>query len=147
MFSDSDARNPMVAGFAEDIDSEDETTVLALTNHVNDGINSRELTRTNRLSAVVTVELTSSEEEEKEEGNDEEEKQSERVKREKGNDRINIKEDEEIESETVELSLEIPVKSFVMDSAVDGFGLGTEDVDDWLNSPDSDPKVQFLSEV
>ena len=134
----------MVAGFAEDIDSEDETTMPTLTNHVNDDINSGEQTWTKRPSAVVTVELTSSEEEEKEDRSDEEEKQSERVKREKGNERIKIKEDGEIESETVKLNLEIPVNSSVMDAAVDGFGLGTEDVDDWLNSPDSDPKVQLV---
>ena len=135
----------MVAGFAEDIDSEDDTTVQTLTNHVNDDINSGDQTRTKRPSAVVTVELTSSEEEEKEDRSDQDEKQNETVKRDKGNEGFKVKEDGEIESETVKLKLEIPVNSSVMDAAVDGFGLGTEDVDDWLNSPDSDPKVCTVS--
>lgn len=142
--SDSDGRNPMVAGFAEDIDSEDEPTTPVIANHVNEESNSKEQLRTpKKPSAALNVELTSSEEEKDEEyKRNQEEERKEREKRRKEEDRGKEKHNEG--SETVELKLEMPVKSLMTEEpAVDGLGLGTEDVDDWLNSPDSDPKVRF----
>ena len=135
----------MVAGFAEDIDSEDESAAPAITNHISEELdNSREhFTKSNKPPAAVTVELTSSEEEvEEDKSDDEEEKRIEREKREKEQEKAKAK--QKAKSESVELKLEMPVKSLMMDepAAVDGIGLGTEDVDDWLNSPDSDPKVR-----
>ena len=142
--SDSDGKNPMVAGVAEDIDSEDETATPAIVNHVNEESNSREqFTTPKKPAAAVNVELTSSEEEEEEEyKRNQEEERKERDNRRKKEDRAKEKHNEG--GETVELKLEMPVKSLMTEEpAVDGIGLGTENVDDWLNSPDSDPKVRF----
>lgn len=141
--SDSDGRNPMVAGFTEDIDSEDESAAPVITNHISEELNSREhLRKPKKPTAAVTVELTSSEEEEEEEDkSDDEEKRIEREKREKEEEKVKAK--QKAKSETVQLKLEMPVKSLLTDEpAVDGVGIATDDVDDWLNSPDSDPKVQ-----
>lgn len=134
----------MVAGFAEDIDSEDEPTTPVIANHVNKESNSKEqLTTPNRPSIAANVELTSSEEEEDEEykrNEEEERKDREKTRKEEGRG----KEKQRQGSETVKLKLVMPVKSSVTEEpAVDGLDLGTEDVDDWLNSPDSDPKVRF----
>ena len=135
----------MVAGFAEDIDSEDEPTTPVNANHVNEEFNNKEQFRTpKKPSTAVNIELTSSEEEEDEEykRNEEEEERKEREKKRKEEERGKEKHKEG--SESVKLKLEIPVKSLMTEEpAVDGLGLGTEDVDDWLNSPDSDPKVCF----
>lgn len=135
----------MVAGFAEDIDSEDEPTTPVTANHVNEELNNKEQFRTpNKPFTAVNVELTSSEEEEDEEyrRNEEEEERKEREKKRKEEDRGKEKHKEG--SETVRLKLEMPVKSLMTEEpVVDGLGLGTEGVDDWLNSPDSDPKVCF----
>ncbi|XP_078357659.1 rab-like protein 6 [Oculina patagonica] len=141
--SDSDGRNPMVAGFAEDIDSEDESATPVITNHMSEELNIREhLTKPKKPSAAVTVELTSSEEEEEEDKSDEEDKRIEREKREKEEEKAKAK--QKAKSQTVELKLEMPVKSLLTDEpAVDGIGIGSDDVDDWLNSPDSDPKIPF----
>lgn len=141
--SDGDARNPMVAGFAEDIDSEDESAIPVVTNHVNEDLSSRDLARASKKPpAAVTVESSASEEEEKEDESDEEEKRKERERRERENERTKAKKDREMKNESAKLKLEMPVNSSSgMEPVVDGFGLGTEDVDDWLNSPDSDPKI------
>ena len=140
-FSDSEARNPMVAGFTEDIDSEDESPMSPIANHINEDLNSSELTSTNtKPNAVVTVELTSSEEDEEDVRSDEEEKRNAKEERGRKDDRTKVKEDKEIKSDSAKLILEMPDKSW-MKTQVDGFRLGTEDVDDWLNSPASDPKV------
>ena len=135
----------MVAGFAEDIDSEDESAIPVVTNHVNEDLSSRELARASKKPpAAVTVESSSSEEEEKEDESDEEEKRKERERRERENERTKAKKDREMKNESAKLKLEMPVNSSSgMEPVVDGFGLGTEDVDDWLNSPDSDPKVRM----
>lgn len=138
----------MVAGFAEDIDSEDETATPAIVNHVSEESDSREQFRTpKKPTAAVNVELTSSEDGEEEEyKRNQEEGRKEEEKRRKEEDRAKEKHKEG--SETVKLKLEMPVKSLMIEEpAVDGIGLGTEDVDDWLNSPDSDPKVRFSSSV
>lgn len=134
----------MVAGFAEDIDSEDEPTTPVIANHVNEELNSKEqFTTPQRPAAAVNVELTSSEEEEDEEyRQNQEEEMTEREKMRKEESKGKHKEG----SETVKLKLEMPVKSSMTEEpAVDGIGLGTEDVDDWLNSPDSDPKVRLFT--
>lgn len=147
--SDSDRRNPMVAGFAEDIDSEDEPTTPVIANHVNEELNNKEQFRTpNKPFTAVNVELTSSEEEEDEEykrNEEEEEEEEERKEREKKRkEEERGKEKQKERSETVRLKLEMPVKSLMTEEpVVDGLGLGTEDVNDWLNSPDSDPKIPF----
>ena len=137
----------MVAGFAEDLDSEDESTVPVTTNHINEDLDSRGVTRPPKKlpTTAVTVELTSSsEEDEKEDKNDEEEKRKERERREKENERTKAKKDKGVKSESANLKLEMPVDSSSgMVPAVDGIVLGTEEVDDWLNSPDTDPKVQL----
>lgn len=136
----------MVAGFTEDIESEDESATPVITNHINEAVNNREHFRTpKKPTAAVTVEITSSEDEEEEqEDDDEEEKRIEREKREKREkEEERIKAKRKVESETLKLKLEMPVKSLrTPEPAVDGVGLESEDVDDWLNSPDSDPKVQ-----
>jgi len=134
----------MVAGFAEDIDSEDEPTTPVIPNHVNEESNSEEeLTTPKKPPAAANVELTSSEEEEDEEyKRNEEEERKDREKTRKEEDRGKEKHREG--SETVKLKLEMPVKSTTTkEPDVDGLDLGAEDVDDWLNSPDSDPKVRF----
>ena len=137
----------MVAGFAEDIDSEDEPATPVIANHVNEESNSKEQFRTpKKPSAAVNVELTSSEEEEEEEEEEnkrnQEEERKEREKRRKEEERGNEKHTEG--SETVKLKLNMPLMSVMTEEpAGDGLGLGTEDVDDWLNSPDTDPKVRF----
>lgn len=134
----------MVAGFAEDIDSEDESAMSPITNHINEDLNSSELTSTNtKPNAVITVELTSSEEDEKDVRSDEEEKRNAKGKGGKKDDRTKVKEDKETKDDSTKFNLEIPDKSW-MKTEVDGFNLGTEDVDDWLNSPDSDLKVQLI---
>jgi len=133
----------MVAGFAEDIDSEDEPTTPVIANHVNEESNSKEqFTTPQRPAAAVNVELTSSEEEEDEEyRQNQEEERTQREKKRKEESKDKYKEG----SETVKLKLEMPVKSLMTEEpAVDGIGLGTEDVDDWMNSPDSDPKVRLF---
>lgn len=144
--SDSDGRNPMVAGFAEDIDSQDEPTTPVIANHINEELNNKEHFRTpKKPSAAVNVELTSSEEDEDEDEEykrNEEEERKEREKKRKEEERSNEKHKEA--SEIVKLKLDMPVKSLMTEEpAVDGLGLGTGDVDDWLNSPDSDPKIPF----
>ena len=136
----------MVAGFADDIDSEDEPTTPVIANHVNEESNSKEQFRTPKeTSAAVNVELTSSEEEEEEEEDEEEEYRPNQEEERKEAEKKTKEEKHKERSETVKLKLEMPVKSLLTDKepAVDGLGLGTEDVDDWLNSPDSDPKVRF----
>ena len=133
----------MVAGFAEDIDSEDEPTTPAIANYVNEESNSKEQLRTpQRPAAAVNVELTSSEEEEDEEyRQNQEEERTQREKKRKEESKYKQKEG----GETVKLKLEMPVKSLMTEEpVVDGIGLGTEDVDDWLNSPDSDAKVRLV---
>ena len=143
LLSESDGRNPMVAGFAEDIDSEDENFTPVTTNHINEDLNSRGIAkRPKKPTAAITVELTSSEEEEEEDKSDEEEKIMENEKMEKENERTEAKKEEEGKKESVKLKLEMPVSSSsVMEPTVDGFGHEDEVVDDWLNSPDSEPKV------
>ena len=134
----------MVAGFAEDIDSEDEPTTPVIANHVNEESNDIEQFRTpKKPSTAVNVELTSSEEEEDEEyKRNEDEERREREKKRKEEERGKEKHKEG--SETVRLKLEMPLKSSMTEEpVVDGLGLGAEVVDDWLNSPDSDPKVCF----
>ena len=134
----------MVAGFAEDIDSEDEPTTPIIANHINEELNNKEQFRTPKKPVTaVNVELTSSEEEEDEEyKRNEEEERREREKKRKEEE--SGKEKHKDGSETVKLKLEMPVKSLMTEEpALDGLGLGTGDVDDWLNSPDSDPKVCF----
>lgn len=144
--SDSEGRNPMVAGFAEDIDSEDESAMSPITNHLNEDLNSSELTSTNtKPNAVVTVELTSSEEDEKDVRSDEEEKRNAKEKGGEKDDRTKVKKDKETKNDSTKFNLEIPDKSW-MKTEVDGFNLGTEDVDDWLNSPNSDPKVSLVEQ-
>ena len=142
----------MVAGFAEDIDSEDESATPVITNHINEEQNATEhLRKPQKQTAAVTVELTSSEEEEEEEeeedkSDDEEEKRIEREKKEKEEEKANAK--QKAKSESVKLKLDMPVKSLITDEpAVDGFGLATDVVDDWLNSPDTDPKVLLLNTI
>ena len=133
----------MVAGFAEDIDSEDENSTPMTTNHINEDLSSRNIAKKpKKPTEAITVELTSSEEEEKEDKSDEEEKIHEKEKMEKENERTKAKTEKEGKIETVQLKLEMPVSSSsMMEPAVDGIGLGDKDVDDWLNSPDLDPKV------
>lgn len=135
----------MVAGFAEDIDSEDEPTTPVIANHINEELNNKDHFRTpTKPSTAVDVELTSSEEDEDEEyKRNEEEDRKETEKKRKEEERSKEKHKEA--SETVKLKLDMPVKSLMTEEpAVDGLGLGTEVVDDWLNSPDSDPKVCFI---
>ena len=133
----------MVAGFAEDIDSEDDSVAPAVTNHIDDDLDKNQIAKKpQKPSAAIVVELTSSEEEDNEDNNSDEERENEskrengRSKEKKGNDAGN---------EGVTLKIEMPVSSASpMQPVEDGFGLGTEDVDDWLNSPDTDPKVLFI---
>ena len=140
----------MVAGFAEDIDSEDENATSVITNHVNEGLNVVDPFTTPTKPTALTVEVTSSEEEEEEEEDEEdkieEEKRNERVKREKEEQRT--KDEQKRESGSLKLTLEMPAKPLITERpVVDGLGLGTDDVDDWLNSPDSDPKVHLAVNV
>ena len=138
----------MVAGFAEDIDSEDESATPVITNHINEEQNATEhLRKPQKQTAAVTVELSSSEEEEEEDkSDDEEEKRIEQEKKEKEEEKAKAK--QKAKSESVKLKLDMPVKSLITDEpAVDGFGLATDVVDDWLNSPDTDPKVLLINTI
>lgn len=139
--SDSDTRNPMVAGFAEDIDSEDDSVAPAVTNHIDDDLDEKQIAKKpQKPSAAIAVELTSSEEEDNEDNSDEDRKKESK----KENGRSREKKGNEAGNEGVTLKLEMPVSSASpMQPVEDGFGLGTEDVDDWLNSPDTDPKIPF----
>ena len=131
----------MVAGFAEDIDSEDDSVAPAVTNHIDDDLDEKQIAKKpQKPSAAIAAELTSSEEEENEDNSDEDRKKG--SKRE--NERSREKKGNEAGNEGVTLKLEMPVSSASpMLPVEDGFGLGSEDVDDWLNSPDTDPKVLF----
>ena len=141
LLSDSDTRNPMVAGFAEDIDSEDDSVAPAVTNHIDDDLDEKQIAKKpQKPSAAIAVELTSSEEEDNEDNSDEDRKKESK----KENGRSREKKGNEAGNEGLTLKLEMPVSSVSpMQPVEDGFGLGTEDVDDWLNSPDTDPKVLF----
>ena len=131
----------MVAGFAEDIDSEDDSVAPAVTNHINDDLDKNQIAKKpQKPSAAIAVELTSSEEEDNEDNSDEERKNE--SKRENG--RSKEKKGNEARDKGVTLKIEMPVSSASpMQPVEDGFGLGTDNVDDWLNSPDTDPKVLF----
>ncbi|XP_068694737.1 rab-like protein 6 isoform X1 [Montipora foliosa] len=141
--SDSETRNPMVAGFAEDIDSDDETAVsAAMTNHVEDFNMKNPLRTVTKPSAVVTVNLTSSEEEEEEEKSDEEPKGNESKKMENEDKRTEIKEfKKEPPSNGLKMNLKMPDSASTTQATIDSFSPIKADVDDWLNSPDTDPKV------
>ena len=124
----------MVAGFAEDIDSDDEDITPVVNNHVDEELDDDPFTTPKKSNTALTVELTSSEEDKE----DEEDK----VEVEKRNDGMK-KEKEELR---LKLGFEIPVKSLMTEEpVVDGLGLATNDVDDWLNSPDTDPKVLLIT--
>ena len=131
----------MVAGFAEDIDSEDDSVAPAVTNHINDELDENQIAKKpQKPSAAIAVELTSSEEEENEDNSDGETKKQN--KRENG--RSKEKKGNAAGNEGVTLKLEMPISSVSpIQPAEDGFGRGTEDIDDWLTSPDTDPKVLF----
>lgn len=133
--SDSGTRNPMVAGFAEDLDSEDESTTVsaAIANQIEDS-NINYTSKTVGKTVVVSVDLTSSEEEEIVEKSDDE-KEWEKNEDERSTDK------EHKESNGVKLSKEMPAISSWTGTSIDGFGPGAEGFDDWLNSPDADLKV------
>lgn len=135
--SDSGTRNPMVAGFAEDLDSEDEsTTVTAAIAKQIENSNVNYPSKTGGKAVVVSVDLTSSEEEEIVEKSDDE-KEWEKNEDERSTD----KEDKESKSNGVKLSKEMPAISSWTGTSIDGFGPGAEGFDDWLNSPGADLKV------
>lgn len=142
-FSDSGTRNPMVAGFAEDLDSEDESTTVstAIANQIEDSIINYP-SKTVGKAVVVSVDLTSSEEEEIVEKSDDE-KEWEKNEDERSTD----KEDKESKSNGVKLSKEMPAISSWTGTSIDGFGPGAEGFDDWLNSPDADLKVRIKATV
>lgn len=144
--SDNEERNPMVAGFAEDLDSDDENIPAVITNHVDEELDDDPFTTAKKSNTVLSVELTSSEEDEKdEEETVEVEKRNDRVTKE--NEEQRTKEKQQRDSRSLTLGLEMPDKSLLTEEpVVDGLGFAAEDVDDWLNSPDSDPKIPFRGE-
>lgn len=147
-FSDSETRNPMVAGFAEDIDSEDEsTTVSAAIAKKIENSNVSYPSQTVDKAVVVSVDLTSSEEEEIVEKSDDEKERNEKEWKKNEDDRSTVKEDKESKSNGVKLSKEMPAISSWTGTSIDGFGPGTEGFDDWLNSPDADLKVRIKATV
>lgn len=140
--SDSETRNPMVAGFAEDIDSEDEsTTVSAAIAKKIENSNVSYPSQTVDKAVVVSVDLTSSEEEEIVEKSDDEKERNEKEWKKNEDDRSTDKEDKESKSNGVKLSKEMPAFSSWTGTSIDGFGPGAEGFDDWLNSPGADLKV------
>lgn len=141
--SDSEGRNPMVAGFAEDIDSDDEDITPVVNNHVDEELDDDPFTTPKKSNTALTVELTSSEEDiEDEEDKVEVEKRNDGMK--KGKEELKTDETQKRESGSMKLGFEIPVKSLMTEEpVVDGLGLATDDVDDWLNSPDANPKTPF----
>ncbi|XP_074636936.1 rab-like protein 6 isoform X2 [Acropora palmata] len=140
--SDSETRNPMVAGFAEDIDSEDESTTVsaAIANEIEDS-NVNYPSKTVGKAVVVSVDLTSSEEEEIVEKSDDEKERNEKEWKKNEDERSTDKEDKESKSNGVKLNKEMPAISSWTGTSIDGFGPGAEGFDDWLNSPDADLKV------
>ena len=64
----------------------------------------------------------------------------------KGKEELKTEETQKRESGSMKLGFEIPAKSLMTEEpVVDGLGLATDDVDDWLNSPDTDPKVLLIT--
>lgn len=144
VFSDSETRNPMVAGFAEDIDSEDESTTVsaAITNQIEDP-NINYPSKTAGKAVVVSVDLTSSEEEEIVEKSDDEKERNEKEWKKNEDERSTNKEDKERKSNGMKLSKEMPAISSSTGTSIDGFSPGPEGFDDWLNTPDADLKVRI----
>ena len=147
-FSDSETRNPMVARFAEDIDSEDESTTVsaAIANYIEDSNINYPLKAVDK-AVVVSVDLTSSEEEEKVEKSDDEKERNEKEWKKNEDERSTNKEGKKSKSNGVKLSMEVPANSSWTGTSIDGLGPGAEDVDDWLNSPDADFKVRIKATV
>lgn len=137
----------MVAGFAEDIDSDDEDITPVVNNHVDEELDDDPFTTPKKSNTALTVELTSSEEDkEDEEDKVEVEKRNDGMR--KGKEELKTEETQKRESGSMKLGFEIPAKSLMTEEpVVDGLGLATDDVDDWLNSPDTDPKVLLLQTV
>lgn len=135
----------MVAGFAEDIDSDDEDVTPVVNNHVDEELDDDPFTTPKKSNTALTVELTSSEEDiEDEEDKVEVEKRNDGMK--KGKEELKTDETQKRESGSMKLGFEIPVKSLMTEEpVVDGLGLATDDVDDWLNSPDTNPKVLLIT--
>lgn len=147
-FSDSGTRNPMVAGFAEDLDSEDESTTVtaAIANQIENS-NVNYPSKTVGKAVVVSVDLTSSEEEEIVEKSDDEKERNEKEWEKNEDERSTDKEDKESKSNGVKLSKEMPAISSWTGTSIDGFGPGAEGFDDWLNSPGADLKVRIKATV
>ena len=115
----------MVAGFTEDLDSEDESSgARPVTKHVHKvENNSEQKNKPVRRAVPTTVEITSSEEE-----RDEEQQQRNEIGKDK--------------TRKGKQSAKVPVTSPMSGPAADNIGLECAEVNDWLNSPDADPKVK-----
>ena len=122
----SDTRNPMVAGFAEDIESEDEDVqpsrpLQSAVNHVHSSAKPNDQPK----PVVAAIELTSSEEERGEEEDEEEEEDGKKWRKK-------------------EMKASRPADLQLTQDIAD-FSFANDEVSSWLNSPDIEPEVGLTS--